>query len=164
MKCKRYRDEMEDWLDGELAGDARLELERHLHACPDCAQYFAQRRAMGSALKRSLHELTAGLHFQPRPLSWRPAEKRSAWRRLWLDFAPRLLAAAAVVMLITLLFLFQPWTKERPNDAAATKPIAVITVSDSLNDLDESFIFGHVDGCTYRIHLQVSVAQAKDHS
>jgi anti-sigma factor RsiW len=164
MKCKRYRDQIEDWLDGELAVDARAGLERHLHDCPDCARYYAQRRAMGSDLKKSLHEWTAGLQYQPRPLSWRPAEKRPAGRRPWLGFMPRLLAAAAVMMLVTLLFLFRPWAKQRPDDEAAAGTVSVITVSDSLNGADESFISGKVDGCTYRIHLQVSEAKAKDHS
>ncbi len=54
MKCKHYRNEMEDWLDGELAGAERAELERHVGACSACARYFAQRQAMGAALKKTL--------------------------------------------------------------------------------------------------------------
>ena len=67
MKCERFRDELEDWLDGELDADERAGLERHVGDCPGCAQHLSQRRAMGAALKKTFRHMGSELHFQPRP-------------------------------------------------------------------------------------------------
>ena len=158
MKCKHYRDEMENWLDGELSGDERAGLARHLGACPGCARYFAQRRAMGAALKKTLHEMSAGLHFQPRPLSWQAVEKRPAWRPR-LGFAPRAITALAAVTLVALLFLFQPWTKLGPKTSAPKPLTAEISVSDSLNITDEAFVSGCTAGICFSIDIQVSAVR-----
>lgn len=175
MKCKHYRNEMEDWLDGELAGAARAELERHVGACSACARYFAQRQAMGAALKKTLQEGSAGLHFQPRPLTYSPPEERlagsmsgrprvgPAWRRPWLGLAPRAFAALAAVMLFALLFLFHPGTSPRPGAAAGRSPIAEITISDSLNIVDEAIITGCTSGVCYSIDMQISTVEINLH-
>jgi anti-sigma factor RsiW len=154
---------MENWLDGELTGDERAGLARHLAACPGCARYFAQRRAMGAALKKTLHEMSAGLHFQPRPLSAPPLEKRPAWRP-WLGFAPRAITALAAVLIVALLFFFHPWTKTQPASFAGKPPARVITVSDSLNIAEEAFITGCYADVCYSIDMQVSDMTINDHS
>jgi len=156
MKCERYRDEMEDWLDGELSADDRAGLERHVSDCPGCAKYLSQRRAMGAALKKTFRDLGSGLHFQPRPLSWQPIEKRPALRRPWFSLVPRPITALAAVMIIALLFLYHPWAKPRPSAAPATPPTAEITVSDSLNITDEAIITGCTSGICYSIDMQIS--------
>jgi anti-sigma factor RsiW len=162
MKCERYRDEIEEWLDGELAADERSALERHLNACPGCAQYLSRRRSLGVALKKTLRDLGSGLHFQTRPISRRPAAERPAWRRPWLRFAPRALTALAAVLIVALLFLFRPWAKPRPVAAPGSLPTAEITVSDSLNITDEEIITGCTSGICYSIDLQISTFEIND--
>ncbi len=174
MKCERFRDELEDWLDGGLNADERAGLERHVGDCPGCAQHLSQRRALGAALKKTFRGMGSELHFQPRPLSRRPVEPRPAGsvsgrplggpalRRPW--FRPPLSAvtALAAVMIIALMFLFHPWTKTRPGAAPGPRPIAEITVSDSLDITDETIITGCTSGICYSIDMQISAIEIND--
>jgi anti-sigma factor RsiW len=160
MGCREFRDLLEEWLDGELSGEERAVVERHLQACTECAQYLEERRLLGMALKTTLSERAAGLRFQPPTLP----RLQAAGRAPWLHLNPRGLLAAAAVALVVLLFVFQPWIKSRKKTAAEKSPTAVITVSDSLDDVDESFISGRIDGFTYLIHMQVSTVESNDHS
>jgi anti-sigma factor RsiW len=160
MKCKQYRERLEDWLDGELAEDQHAAVEEHGRQCSECALALAQRRALGAALKNNLQALTAGLHFQPRTTAELPAKKL----RAGLHFYPRAVMALVAAAFVVLLFFFQPWAKLRQKSAVEKLPAAMITVSDSLNAGDESFISGRIDGFTYSIHLQVSVVSINDHS
>jgi anti-sigma factor RsiW len=164
MKCEKYQGEMEEWLDGALGQNARAELERHLRTCAACAQYLDQRRRLGTALKNTLHELSSGLHYQPPAPSRLRAGKRWPWRPYWLSFNPRAVVALAAVSLVVLLFLFQPWIKPRQKSADGKLTTAVITVSDSLDMADESFITGSSNGYAYRIHLEISLVRVNDHS
>jgi anti-sigma factor RsiW len=164
MKCNRYKDLLEEWLDGALPQEESAALERHVVRCPACARLLARRSAMGQALEQSFRQWNAGLHFQPRPQSGIRVGKRLTWRQQWLRFHPGTIMALAAVALVTLLFLFQPWTRLRQRSAAGKLPIAVITVRDSLNIADESFISGRSNGYSYRIHLEVSIARVNDRS
>lgn len=164
MKCKQYLERLEDWLDGELDKDQHAAMEEHGVQCPDCALVLAQRRTMGAALKKNLHGLTAELHFQPRAVNGLLIKNRLPGQSPWLHFNARALMALAAVTLIVLLFSFQPWTKLRQKSAAVNLPTVEITVSDSLDAVDESFISGHIDGFTYLIHLRVSAIKINDHS
>jgi anti-sigma factor RsiW len=159
MKCKHYRMRLEEWLDGELDEDQNAAMEEHGGRCPDCALVLARRRALGAALKKDLHELTAGFHFRPPTTAELLAEKRRPGRPPWLHCHPREFMAPAAVALVILLLFFQPWTKPRQKSAAEKVPTEVITVSDSLNAGEESFISGRSGGYTYLIHLQVSAVE-----
>ena len=164
MKCNRYRQQLEEWLDGGLSVAARSALESHLGACPACARYFDQRRAMGAALKKTFSAWAADLHFQPRSLDRRPLAELPARRRPGSVFEPRALAALAAALLIALLFLFQPWSRPRPSAPGGTTPIAEITVSDSLNITSEAYITGCSAGVCYSIEMQISAVTINDPS
>jgi anti-sigma factor RsiW len=153
MKCKEYQGQLEEWLDGALGRKAHAELERHLSTCAACTHYADQRRRLGTILKKRLHELTADLHFRPQELTGRTP---------WLHANPRALTALAAAALVALLFLFRPWSGPRRETTAVTAPTEVITVCDSLHDVDESFISGRIDGITYHIHMQVSTVRMND--
>ena len=162
MRCKKYRGLLEEWLDGELSGEESAGLERHLRACAGCAQYLEGRDRLGMTLKKNLHELTGGLHFRPRVANGLLEKKRQPGPMTWLPFNSRGLLAMAAATLIVLLFIFHPWEKLRQKPTAEKLPTTVITVSDSLNAVDESFISGRVDGSTYIIHMQVSAVAIND--
>jgi anti-sigma factor RsiW len=164
MRCKKYRGFLEEWLDGELSGEERSALERHLQSCMECARYLEQRRRLGLALKADLLAMTAELHFQPRAANGLPGKKRRPGRMTRPHFNPRGLLALAAAALIVLLFIFQPWAKPRQKSVVGKSPTAVITVSDSLNAVDESFISGRIDGFTYLIRLRVSDVRISGHS
>jgi anti-sigma factor RsiW len=164
MKCEHWRDRLEEWLDGDLAEDDRAGMEAHLGGCPACARHLDERRRLGADLKKSLHGLTADLHFQPPPAAGLLAKGRLPVRPRGLPFKPGLVAALAASLLIVLLFFFQPWTRLRQEPAAGKPPITVITVDDSLDSGEESFISGRINGSIYLIHLQISAVEKNGHS
>jgi anti-sigma factor RsiW len=51
MTCTRIDAELDDLLDGDLQGEARVELERHIDGCAVCAARVAQARAVEAALR-----------------------------------------------------------------------------------------------------------------
>lgn len=156
MKCERFRDELEGWLDGGLNADDRAGLERHAGGCPGCAQHLSQRRAMGAALKKTFRNMGSELHFQPRSHSWRPVEERPSPRRPWFRPPLSAITALAAVMIVVLLFLFHPWTKPRHAFLAGEPPARVITISDSLNIANEAFVSGCTADVCYSIDMQFS--------
>jgi anti-sigma factor RsiW len=162
MRCEKVRARLEEWLDGELPANEGAELERHLRECAACARVLEQRRRLGQALKQTLREQTAGLNFQvPEPS--RLAAAARAPKPLFGDrFPARLLLALAAALLLALIFLFGPWAGQRHGNGAGPALTGVITVSDSLESADETFISGRSDGSGYVIHLQVSQVRAND--
>ena len=164
MECNKYRSLLEEWLDGDLSGEERAGFERHLMICADCAQYLKERRRLGTALKKTMTERTAGLRFQSPPLSGLLAAERVPKHKLRLRFAPWSLLTLTAMVLVALLFLFHPWTAPRHETVAGMEPTAEITVSDSLDAGDESFISGRINGFTYLIHVQVYTVKIDDHS
>ena len=163
MECKKYRSRLEEWLDGELSKEDRAGFERHLRICADCAQYLNERRNLGMALKTAMIEQTAVLHFQPPPQSWVQDAERAPKPRLRFRFAPWALPALTAMVLLAMLILFHPWAAPRHRTVVDTATTAEITVSNSLNAGEESFISGRIDGFTYIIHMQVSAVKTDDH-
>lgn len=160
MECNKVRALLEEWLDGEVAGAEHAGMEQHLQDCAGCALYLAERRRLGMALKATLSEQTAQLRFQPPPQS----RLAAAGRWSWPLFNIRALLAMAAMVLVVLLFVFQPWTRPRQGHVAERRPITVITIRDSLDDVDESFISGGINGFTYQIHMQVTDVRISGHS
>ena len=54
MNCTRIDAELDDLLDGDLEGEARVELERHIDGCAVCAARLAQARAVEAALRAQI--------------------------------------------------------------------------------------------------------------
>jgi anti-sigma factor RsiW len=107
MDCKRNREELSAYVDGELAPAARSELESHIQACASCRAEVAAHDRLEEAFA-SLREVTPPGDFEAR--FWaRVAREREAaaepagWRR-WLTW-PRALAAAAVTAAAIALFV-----------------------------------------------------------
>ena len=44
MRCRDFVEQVTDYLDGAVDGDARTRIEQHLAACGDCARVLAQWR------------------------------------------------------------------------------------------------------------------------
>ncbi|HTO08092.1 MAG TPA: zf-HC2 domain-containing protein [Myxococcota bacterium] len=111
MDCKRDREEIAAYVDGELAGEARAELESHLSACAACRAEVAAQERLAHAFA-TLPEVTPAGDFEAR--FWarvaREGEAReSRWKR-WFGWR-NILGAALVTAVALLLFLPLP---ERP--------------------------------------------------
>ncbi|MBN2346141.1 MAG: zf-HC2 domain-containing protein [Candidatus Aminicenantes bacterium] len=164
MTCSRFHRLMEEWLDGELSGRARAGLERHLLDCVACARALEERRLLGQAVKKNLHESTAGLRFCPPAAEELLKWKGQSWRVPRFRFGPRGLLAVTAATLVVLLFIFHPWGGNRSGSELKRSPTAVITVRDNRNAGEESFISGRTDGFSYLIHMQVSAVETGDRS
>ncbi|HKO08789.1 MAG TPA: zf-HC2 domain-containing protein, partial [Alphaproteobacteria bacterium] len=68
MECEEARALIDPYLDGELAFERCLELERHIESCADCAGELASRRALSAALRGKLayHAAPLSLHRRVR--------------------------------------------------------------------------------------------------
>ncbi|MCB9562922.1 MAG: zf-HC2 domain-containing protein [Kofleriaceae bacterium] len=42
LRCRDVLARLSDYLDGDLADDARAQLEAHVRGCPDCARFGAR--------------------------------------------------------------------------------------------------------------------------
>lgn len=96
MTCEIWRDQIENYIDGELAPSHDAEVSHHLRGCPSCNAFAAE----AIHLKRAVAQ--AGRRFQPSAefrdriissLGARPSRLRSLWFQLAL--------AAAMVIAIT---------------------------------------------------------------
>lgn len=50
-ECSRLLSLLSDYLDGRLRADVRLDLERHLSGCPECAAFVGTFRSTVSLLQ-----------------------------------------------------------------------------------------------------------------
>jgi anti-sigma factor RsiW len=109
MDCKRDREQLSAYIDGELAPAARAELESHIQACASCRAEVAGHDRLAEAFA-SLREVTPPGDFEARFWARVAREKEAAaapagiWR--WLTW-PRALAASALAALAVLLLVPQ---------------------------------------------------------
>jgi anti-sigma factor RsiW len=142
-------DAVDPWLsalvDGEVFGDERERVERHVASCGRCRATVADYRVMGATLRAaaqhaSTRDLSA-IAWPPRP-SMRPAriEPRLTprWRLLydvarWINPWPVFAGAAAMVALIVGIGLWRPAITEALVEIErldAAGPVMVLTVGD----------------------------------
>ena len=83
-RCRRFQEDMELWLDGDLDDEASRVLEAHLLRCPSCRDWLAMRQELGGRIRvlgRSALEAVegAGQH----PLGLLPM-RGPGWAAFWL--------------------------------------------------------------------------------
>lgn len=64
ITCKELIEFIADYLDGELAADARHEFERHLKVCPSCVAYLESYKAtvaLGKEVVRASEDPASGV-------------------------------------------------------------------------------------------------------
>ncbi|HEY9074578.1 MAG TPA: zf-HC2 domain-containing protein [Desulfobaccales bacterium] len=92
MNCLEVRDSLSAWLDGELAPEVLVMVDRHLESCVGCRRELAQLQALDQALEALDTPAPAGLPERVRARLRRPPRRR--WQSLAL--------AASVVLGILL--------------------------------------------------------------
>jgi anti-sigma factor RsiW len=114
MNCRRFQNEIYEYLDGSLCPRAQAAAEEHLSACAACRQVVSQERRSAQSLSDKFRRATDSLQlppdFGPRVLAaladehHAPEEQPTTvlfWRRLaW----PLALAASGLVLLAGLFF------------------------------------------------------------
>ena len=106
MSCKRVSGLISDYVDGNLAGPVRAELESHLESCAQCSSELNATRKMLASL--------AGLGGLQSPIDcWSGVQGRvaaiDAGRSPWWRWVLRPVVAAPAVAAMALLALFLMW-------------------------------------------------------
>ena len=131
MSCSRMENKILGYVDGRLKEAERLEVEKHLAACPACRMRVNEFRAV-SGLLDELPVIEPSPAFDLRVharLAALPA-RQSWWA--WFMPAPRVAIAAAMLLLATV------WVGTRPNNPPqiAQEDIPVLENLDVLSNFD----------------------------
>lgn len=102
MNCNNYKEQLSEYLDGQLAPASAQALEAHLSGCPACrAEFEALRQTV--ALVNGLPRLAAPADMQAMVRNRLDAERRGSRAKILHFFArpfPRMALAAAVVLIV----------------------------------------------------------------
>lgn len=120
MSCARMETRLLGYIDGRLKESEQRDVEKHLADCAVCAVRVNEFRSVNSLLDE-LPVIEPSAAFDVRLQARIAAEpvKQSWW--LWLGAAPRVLAAAAMLLLATV------WVGHRPVDSGNTGNMANVT-------------------------------------
>ncbi len=107
ITCGEFAARLSDYLENEVAGTKRAQMESHAQACAACANSLEGVRNLTRRLARMSRERpSAGFDFALRSrLMMEAAQKPSFWNRLpdvFFPTIPRALASAAAVVLMAL--------------------------------------------------------------
>jgi len=141
MSCARWEGKILGYVDGRLKEGERLELEKHLAACPACRVRVNEFRAV-NVLLDELPMIEPSPAFDIRVHARVAAEpaKQSWWS--WFTLSPRIAFAASMLMLATVWLGTRP--VERPVIAEQDLPVVesadydVISTFSPLVDLSQA--------------------------
>jgi anti-sigma factor RsiW len=139
---ERYRDAIQELVDGTLGSLRRVELQQHLDQCPSCRQLADD--------MRRVRELAQSLdHPAPPDRVWlqvagrlrqegriTAAEQRPVHSR---RFMPLAIAASLLLIVGTSLFLLYPRETAAPQDAHATAPSGNAAPADAVQGVEAEF-------------------------
>jgi len=136
MTCERYHHSIEAYVDGECRPDEAAALREHLHVCSTCRRRALQLSALQELVNQTLSVGTAPPDLWQRIASrlnqGQPAPAvSSALRRASWDGAHRLLAAAAVVVMLaagSLALMLQP--EVQPEEAVVRETVQDLVTFD----------------------------------
>lgn len=133
--CKRFEDEIFDYVDGLLFGPRKKELERHFEECSPCSRAFKEIKRVRNRL-RELRSLRTSADFET-VLRSRISLERSLRRGALNNWPIRipLYAAAGALIVIATLFVLQP-TKD--NTGNINKPLNIVPSLSNPNLSDDS--------------------------
>ena len=137
--CKQIQADLNDYMDGRLAGHAMQQIDAHLRACTECAREWKSLRALQSALADLVPvEEPADLPLRIRvAISQESARNHrslwAAWNLAWKNtVGPFLLQASAgfasaVLLLGTVVFLVSMFAAPESASAAPDVPLGDAT-------------------------------------
>lgn len=131
MRCEDVRQQLDDYVDGALAAEARAACDAHVVACADCAAELATLRRIlqtarelptGIAPRRDLWPDLAQ-KLEAHPVRSAPARQRGVHRRIWMP-AYGFAAAAMLLVAVGLWMWIQP--RGGGNGRGASEPLAQV--------------------------------------
>jgi anti-sigma factor RsiW len=120
MTCELWREQIEPYIDGELASSHEVEIATHLRGCPDCNAFAAQAIHLKRGVANGGRRYQPSQEFREKIMDSIGVSTASRRRTTWWTFA---LAAAAVIVVTGLVFL------SRTGGADANREIADIHLS-----------------------------------
>jgi len=132
MTCELWRDQIEAYIDGELASSHEAEVSGHLRGCAECNAFAAEsihlKRAVASAGRR----YQPSADFRAQIMDSIGARKPSRSRSFWPQFA---LAAALVLVIVAGIFVMRGRSTDvnreiadiHLNTMASANPVDVIS-------------------------------------
>lgn len=123
MNCQQFEQLLDEYLNGELQGSFKLELEAHVVECESCGHLMAMMQAVGQIIADPApNEPQLGGDFAEKVLVGLTERHRNS-RRNWSDFAwAGALARAAAVLLVVTSSIWLAWP--RRTDPSAGQPTA----------------------------------------
>jgi anti-sigma factor RsiW len=106
MNCQQAKPLIDPYADGELEAAAILELEQHLQSCAACGKVWRNLQSLKKALKQDSLYFAAPEELRERikaklPSPPRRVPQKEAWNWNWLTTVMSGLAAACLVLLLT---------------------------------------------------------------
>jgi anti-sigma factor RsiW len=124
MACEEWHGKVDLYLDGELAPTEASALNAHLRGCATCAAQTLER----VQLKRTVH--FAGKHYEPSPqLRNKIAKGFAAKSRLGFDWRWKLVAVAAVILLVASAALYSHFGRENARQQRIYSELADLHVA-----------------------------------
>lgn len=78
MDCQKYREHLDEWIDGELDAELALAMEAHMQSCPDCAEETMRARETIEFIRSLEADVPVPLETQS---AWRKAVRAEAKQR-----------------------------------------------------------------------------------
>ncbi len=157
-RCRNFRTELQERLDGTLSEARRSELDRHLDGCETCRAAADELTLLRTATQALPHEIQPDrdlwpaverrLEARPQPIGW--------WRRLSQIFstsgalgqpAPLAVALAGVLALALAVWVWQeaPTTVPEPTAGAVPSSAASLRTSAELARFEDGMLLAHQD-------------------
>jgi len=118
MNCRDLEVLLSAYADGELSRTQREFIEEHLSGCAGCRETLAEFEAAGRRLA-SLRELPAASDISKSTLSKIKSSNVNTSKYRWRWLRP-VTAVAAIVAVIAIMLVAQPWGMESPEAMAAS--------------------------------------------
>jgi anti-sigma factor RsiW len=97
MTCEIWRDQIEMYVDGELASAHETEVARHLRSCPECTSFAAGAIHLKRGISLAARRYKPSAEFREQIANSLRSRKRFQFNKGWhLSFAALLLVALAV--------------------------------------------------------------------
>lgn len=140
MQCPEFRETMQAFVDGNVAGSTRKDFARHMLDCPACAALVEDAEAWNSLVRRTLDrkapsELRAAILGEEAAGQARPSRSReflAVLKYLRKDLTPRNVLEVAAGLVIALALSY--WLR---GDTRAQRPFAepgtILTLEQAAN-------------------------------
>jgi negative regulator of sigma E activity len=133
MSCTRMENKILPYVDGRLKEGERLEMEKHLAACPACRLRANEFRAVSSFLDE-LPEIEPSGAFDARVRARVAAEPAKQSWLVWLTPSPRVALAASLLVMATVWVASRPYEPTAQDEAQINQNLPILENYDVLSD------------------------------